>query len=412
MDLNYSAEDERFRERVRQWIAEHPPGPLNTLEQKKAWQRTLYDAGFVGMGWPHEYGGQDARPMEQAIVAEEMARSDTPGAINSLALGLIGPTLIVHGTEDQKQRYVKRMLTAEDIWCQLYSEPDSGSDLASLKTRAVLEAFEDGNQWVVNGQKVWTSLGPIADYGILLARTNPDVPKYQGISYFILDMHQPGVEVRPLKQITGSSEFAEVFFNNARIPAENIIGQEGQGWELAQTTLGFERGGSLLARVTRHQATMRRLVEVTQELSRDSVPVLDDAVARQKLGRMVVEVEVLRYAGFRILSKLEQGKRPGSESSIDKLYYSEMDKRHQELVLDLLGPYGQIERGLPEELSLNSSTMRGDDSTWAYNFLWSRAGTIYAGSSEIQKNIIGERVLRLPREARADRAALGTAKRG
>jgi alkylation response protein AidB-like acyl-CoA dehydrogenase len=406
VDLNYSSEDERFRLQVRRWIAEHPPGPLKTLEQKKAWQRTLYDAGFVGMGWPRAYGGQDARPMEQAIVAEEMAQGDVPGAINSLALGLIGPTLIVHGTDAQKQQYVKRMLTAEDIWCQLYSEPDSGSDLASLKTRAVLEAFQDGNRWVVNGQKVWTSLGPIADYGILLARTNPDVPKYQGISYFIMDMHQPGVEVRPLKQITGSSEFAEVFFSNAVVPPENIIGQEGQGWELAQTTLGFERGGSLLARVTRHQAHMRRLVEVTRGLSRDSVSLLDDPLARQKLGRMIVEVEVLRYAGFRILSKLEQGSRPGAESSIDKLYYSEMDKRHQELMQDILGPYGQIESGLSEELSLNSSTLRGDDSTWAYNFLWSRAGTIYAGSSEIQKNIIGERVLRLPREARADRAAL------
>jgi len=407
VDLNYSAEDERFRLRVRQWIAEHPPGALGSGAQKKAWQRTLYDAGYVGMGWPREYGGQDARPMEQAIVAEEMARGDVPGAVNSLALGLIGPTLIVHGTDEQKQRYVKRMLTAEDIWCQLYSEPDSGSDLASLKTRAVLEAFEDGNRWVINGQKVWTSLGPIADYGVLLARTDPSVPKHQGISYFILDMHQPGVEVRPLKQITGSSEFAEVFFNNAVAQPENIIGREGQGWELAQTTLGFERGGSLLARVTRHQANMRRLVEVTQTLSRDSVPVLEDPVARQKLGRMVVEVEVLRYAGFRILSKLEQGKRPGSESSIDKLYYSEMDKRHQELIQDVLGPYGQLERGLPDELSLNSSTLRGDDATWAYNFLWARAGTIYAGSSEIQKNIIGERVLRLPREPRADRVPAG-----
>ena len=406
MDLNYSPEDERFRQHVRRWFAENQAGPLKTVDQKKAWQRKMYDAGFVGMGWPKEYGGQDARPMEQAIVAEEMARGDVPGAINSLALGLLGPTLIVHGTDDQKQRYVRRMLTADDIWCQLYSEPDSGSDLASLKTQAVLEAYEDGNKWVINGQKVWTSLGPIADYGMLLARTNPTAPKHKGISYFILDMHQPGVEVRPLKQITGSSEFAEVFFNNATLPPENLIGEEGQGWELAQTTLGFERGGSVLARVTRHQANMARLIEVAEQLSRDSVPVLEDAVVRQKLGRMVVEVEVLRYAGFRILSKLEQGKRPGAESSVDKLYYSELDKRHQELVLDILGPYGQVEKGLPPELSLNSSTLRGDDSTWAYNFLWSRAGTIYAGSSEIQKNIIGERVLRLPREPRADRGAV------
>jgi alkylation response protein AidB-like acyl-CoA dehydrogenase len=234
------------------------------------------------------------------------------------------------------------------------------------------------------------------------------VPKHKGISYFILDMHQPGVEVRPLKQITGSSEFAEVFFNNAVVEPENIIGEEGQGWELAQTTLGFERGGSLLSRVTRHQANMHRLFQVTRQLSRDGVSVLEDPVMRQKMGRMVVEVEVLRFAGMRILSKLEQGKRPGAESSIDKLYYSEMDKRHQELIQDLLGPYGQIERGLPDEVALNSSTMRGDDATWAYNFLWARAGTIYAGSSEIQKNIIGERVLRLPREVRADRMGTGT----
>jgi alkylation response protein AidB-like acyl-CoA dehydrogenase len=401
VDLNYSPEDESFRLRVRKWFAEHPSGRLDNLEQRKAWQRRMYEAGFVGMGWPREYGGQDARPMEQAIVAEEMARANVPGAINSLGLGIVGPTLIAHGTDDQKRRHIRGILSADDIWCQLYSEPDSGSDLASLKTSAV----RDGDHWVVNGQKVWTSLGPIADFGVLLARTNPDVPKHKGISYFILDMHAPGVEVRPLKQITGSSEFAEVFFTNVSVPADNIIGQEGQGWELAQTTLGFERGGNTLARVTRHNANMTRLIDVCRLLSRDGVPSLEDPVIRQKLGRMVVEVEVLRYAGYRILSKLEQGKRPGAESSVDKLYYSELDKRHQELIQDILGPYGQVEQGLPHELALNSTTIRGDDSTWAYNFLWARAGTIYAGSSEIQKNIIGERVLKLPREPRADRAA-------
>jgi alkylation response protein AidB-like acyl-CoA dehydrogenase len=401
VDLNYSSEDEAFRLRVREWFANHPPGSLDTLEQKKAWQRTLYDAGFVGMGWPQEYGGQNARPMEQAIVAEEMARGNVPGAINSLGLGIVGPTLIAHGTEEQKRRHIRGILTADVIWCQLYSEPDSGSDLASLKTTAVC----DGDHWVVNGQKVWTSLGPIGDFGVLLARTNPNVPKHQGISYFILDMHSPGVDVRPLKQLTGHSEFAEVFFTNVRVPVENIIGQEGQGWELAQTTLGFERGGNTLARVTRHQANMQRLIEVCQVLCRDGIASLEEPVVRQKLGRMIVEVEVLRYAGYRILSKLEQGKRPGPESSVDKLYYSELDKRHQELVQDILGPYGQIELGLPEEIAINSSTLRGDSSTWAYNFLWARAGTIYAGSSEIQKNIIGERVLKLPREPRADRSS-------
>jgi alkylation response protein AidB-like acyl-CoA dehydrogenase len=401
MDLNYSPEDEAFRTRVRGWFATNKPKPPETLADRKAWQRTLYEAGFVGMGWPKEYGGQAARPMEQAIVAEEMALANAPGPINSLALGLLGPTLIVHGSEEHKQRYIRRMLTADEIWCQLYSEPDAGSDLASLKTRAVKE----GDSYIVNGQKVWTSLGPHADFGMLLARTDPSVPKHKGISYFILDMHSPGVEVRPLKQITGNSEFAEVFFENVRLPAENIIGSEGQGWELAQTTLGFERGGSVLARVTRHQATMRRLVDVCRSLSRNGVPLLDDPLVRQKLGRMAVEVEVLRYTGYRILSKLEKGQRPGSESSVDKLYYSELDKRHQELVLEILGPYGQLEAGIPPELDLNQAPTRGHDSTWAFNFLWSRAGTIYAGSNEIQKNIVGARVLKLPREPRADRVA-------
>jgi alkylation response protein AidB-like acyl-CoA dehydrogenase len=403
MDLNYSPDDQSFRLQARAWLAAHRPVRLDNLDQRKAWQRTLYEAGYVGMGWPREYGGQAASPMQQAIVAEEMARAGAPGPINSLGLGIVGPTLIVHGTEDQKRRYIRRILTAEDIWCQLYSEPESGSDLASLRTAAVPH---DGD-WIVNGQKVWTSLGPVADYGVLLARTDPNVPKHQGISYFIVDMHASGVEVRPLKQITGSSEFAEVFLTDVRVPRENMIGEPGQGWALAQTTLSYERGGNTLARVTLHVANLRRLIEVCQVLERDGRPLIEHPLVRQKLGRMIVEVEVMRYAGLRTLSRLEQGERPGPESSVDKLYYSELDKRHQELVQEILGPYGQVECGLPDDLALNGSTVRGDDSTWAYNFLWSRAGTIYAGSSEIQKNIIGERVLHLPREPRADRAAGG-----
>jgi alkylation response protein AidB-like acyl-CoA dehydrogenase len=268
-----------------------------------------------------------------------------------------------------------------------------------LRTAAVRE----GDTYVVNGQKVWTSLGYAADFGMLLARTDPTVPKHKGISYFILDMHSPGVTVRPLKQITGSSEFCEVFFDNVQVPAENIIGQEGQGWELAQTTLGFERGGNMLARVTRHVANFDRLVQVCGTLRHNGQVVLDDPVIRQKLGRMAVEVEVLRYTGYRILSKLEKGQRPGPESSVDKVFNSELDKRHQEFIQEILGPYGQLEKGLPEELQLVNHGIRGEDSSWVYNFLWARAGTIYSGSNEIQKNIIGERVLKLPREPRADR---------
>jgi alkylation response protein AidB-like acyl-CoA dehydrogenase len=399
VDLRYTPEDEKFRAEVRAWFeANVPRKPLQTLEERRAWHRKLYEAGFVGMGWPKEYGGRDARPMEQAIVAEEMARVGAPGTINGLGISICGPTLIAHGTEWQKQRYLKNILTADEIWCQLYSEPNAGSDLASLKTSAVKE----NGHFVVNGQKVWTSGGMIADLGILLARTDPTVPKHQDISYFVMDMHAPGVDVRPIKQITGSQEFCEVFMTNVKIPAENLIGELGQGWRLAQTTLGFERGGNTLSRATRARGNLNRLIEVAQRVERDGRPAAEDPAIRRKIGRMVAETEVLRYTGLRILSKLEKGQRPGPESSVDKLYYSEMDKRHQELMQEILGPYGQLE-DLPPELALRGENQEGLDGSWAYNFLWARAGTIYAGSSQIQKNIIGERVLGLPREVRADR---------
>ncbi len=402
MDLSYSAEDEAYRGKVRQWFEQNKPGPLHTHAERREWHRKLYDAGFIGMGWPKAYGGWEARPIEQAIVGEEMARLNVPGGVNGLGIGFIGPTLIVHGTEAQKRRYVPRILTAEEIWCQLYSEPNAGSDLAGLRTRADKETFEDGDYYIVNGQKVWTSQAHVADLAGLLARTDPDVPKHRGISYFIFDMHAPGVEVRPLKQITGNAEFNEVFFENVKVPAENLIGAEGQGWDLAQTTLGYERGGNLLSRVTHHRTNLARLIEVCGQMSRNGGTALEDPVVRQKLGQMLVEVEVLHSAALRLLSRAEKGQRPGPESSVDKLFYSEMDKRHQELIQSILGPYGQME-DLARDMALDPDADNQIDSTWVYNFLRSRAGTIFSGSSEIQKNIIGERVLGLPREPRADR---------
>ena len=404
MDLSYSPEDEAFRRTVRDWFERNRPGPLETHEQRRAWHRKLYEAGFIGMGWPKAYGGRAARPMEQAIVGEEMARLNIPGGVNGLGIGFIGPTLIAHGTEEQKRRYVPKILTAEEIWCQLYSEPNAGSDLAGLRTEAVRESFEDGEYYVVNGQKVWTSQAHLADFAVLLARTDPHVPKHRGISYFIFDMHAPGVEVRPLKQITGHSEFNEVFFTNVKVPVENLIGAEGQGWELAQTTLGYERGGNLLGRVVHHQTNLQRLMQVCRDLPHNGGTALDDPVVRQKIGQMLVDVEVLQSQALRVLSKLDKGERPGPESSVDKLSYSEMDKRHQEMIQSILGPYGQLHEGMPNELALHPDGVSGmQDESWVYNFLRSRAGTIYSGSSEIQKNIIGERVLGLPREPRADR---------
>lgn len=376
-----------------------PRAELTTLEARKAWHRKLYDAGFVGMGWPKAYGGQEARPMEQAIVQDEMTRANAPSTVNGLGLSICGPTIIVHGNEAQKQRFLKKILTADEIWCQLFSEPNAGSDLASLRTRA----DDEGDHYAINGQKVWTSDGYIADWGILLARTDTTVPKHQGISFFLIHMHQPGVEVRPLKQITGGSEFCEVFFTNARVEKENLIGQLNQGWQIAQTTLGYERGTGTLNRVTAYRMSLQRLLGVTRKLKKNGGTAFDDPVVRQKLGRAFVELEVMRYSGLRTLSRLEKGQRPGPESSIAKLYYSEYGKRYHEWVMEILGPYGNVIEGAPIEFAGPERIDGGGLTTWGASFLGSRGPTIYAGTSEIQKNIIGERVLGLPKEVRLDR---------
>jgi alkylation response protein AidB-like acyl-CoA dehydrogenase len=398
MDLNYSSEDRAFRDQTRRWLeANVPTEDMKTLAERKAWHRKLYEAGYVGMLWPKEYGGWGATAMQQAIVQDEMARIQAPPAINGLGIGFIGPTIIVHGTEAQKQRYLKKMLTAEEIWCQLYSEPNAGSDLAGLKTRA-----EDaGDHFVVNGQKIWTSSGPIADWGILLARTDPKVAKHKGISCVLLNMRQPGVEVRPLKQITGHSLFSEVFMTNARADKSDLIGNLNEGWAIAQTTLGFERGGNSLGRVTRYAIAFNQLVKATKQLKRQGRPLIEDPVIRAKMGKLFAELEVQRYAGLRVLSALNKSDSPGAASSITKLSYTEFEKRYYETALEILGPWGQMMTAREEFEEIDTAS--GEAGTWATAFLWARAGTIYSGSSEIQKNIIGERVLGLPKEVRADR---------
>jgi alkylation response protein AidB-like acyl-CoA dehydrogenase len=398
MDLNYSPEDRAFREKTRRWLeANVPTEDLKTLAERKAWHRKLYEAGYVGMLWPKEYGGWGATAMQQAIVQDEMARIQAPPAINGLGIGFIGPTIIVHGTDAQKQRYLKKILTSEEIWCQLYSEPNAGSDLAGLKTRA-----EDaGDHFVVNGQKIWTSSGPIADWGILLCRTDPKAAKHKGISCVLLNMRQPGVEVRPLKQITGHSLFSEVFMTNARADKSDLIGKLNEVWAIAQTTLGFERGGNSLGRVTRYAIAFNQLVKAVKRLKRKGRPLIEDPVVRAKMGKLYAELEVQRYAGLRVLSALNKGDSPGAASSITKLSYTEFEKRYYETALEILGPWGQLMTAREEFEEIDTSS--GEAGTWATAFLWARAGTIYSGSSEIQKNIIGERVLGLPKEVRADR---------
>jgi len=401
MDLNYTPEDVAFRKQVRAWLEQNlPADPLRGLAERKVWHRKLYEAGYLGMGWPKEYGGQGARPMEQAIVADEMARSGAPSPTNGLGLGIVGPTIVVHGNEWQKKRYLQKILTAEEMWCQLYSEPNSGSDLASLKT----SAEDKGDHFVVNGQKIWTSGGKVADWGLLLARTDSKVAKHKGISCFLMSMRQPGVEVRPLKQMTGSSEFCEVFMTGARVEKENQIGRLGEGWAIANTTLGYERGGRSLARISGYASQYHRLVGAARRLKRHGKALIESPLIRQKLGKIWADLEVERYNALRILTQLEKGEHPGAGGSLTKLSYSEFEKRFMEVAQEILGAYGQLTDGAPPELALEIDTAVGDQGTWAYAFLWSRAGTIYAGSSEIQKNVIGERILGLPKETRADRA--------
>jgi alkylation response protein AidB-like acyl-CoA dehydrogenase len=383
MDLRYTAADEAFRARVRAWLAEHAPrAPLRTVAAKKAWHRALYEAGYVGMGWPKEYGGRDARPIEQAIVVEELARADAPPSANWAGLSLAGPTLIHHGTAAQRARYLRAILLGDEIWCQLYSEPNAGSDLAALRCRAE----RDGDHFVVNGQKTWTSTAPEADLGLLLARTDRAAPKHQGISCLLVDMHAPGVEIRPLRQVTGiADEFAEVFFTDVRIPAEHLIGEPNAGWRIAQTTLSYERGGDTMAIVARLRRSFARLLAIVGAPGPDGRRRIDDPLVRQRLGQIATEIEVLRYASLRLLSAFERGGRPGPESAVAKLHYSEADKRVNTLILELLGPFGQLTGGAPPEYAYDPDGRGDAHANWPYHFMLPFAETIYAGSSEIQK---------------------------
>jgi alkylation response protein AidB-like acyl-CoA dehydrogenase len=400
VDLRYTPEDLAFREHVRTWLRENlPAAPLTSAAEQKAWHRQLYKAGFVGMGWPAAYGGWDRRPVEQAIVGEEMARHNAPPPMNYMGLATAGPAIMHHGTEAQKQRFLRNILTADELWCQLFSEPNAGSDLAGLQCRAEIE----GDTFVVTGQKIWTSSANDADWGLLLVRTDRSAPKHQGISCLLVDMRSPGIEVRALKQITGvEDEFAEVFFTNVIVPVDHLVGELNDGWRVAQTPLVFERGAETMTVVTRLQQQFARLLEVARELRRNGVPAIDEPVTRRKLGEIAADLEVLRYVTLRNLSQLERGHHPGPEASIAKLHWTELDKRVQELIVDILGPYGQ-QMTPPDQFALDIGNESGDRGDWPFFLLWSFAGTIYAGSSEIQKNIIGERVLGLPKDVRADR---------
>lgn len=382
MDLNYSPSELQFRDALRGWLAANAPSDWNGaqgFDYLRAWQRRVHAAGWAGVSWPCEYGGRGATVVEQVIFIEEMARAAAPPLANVLGLSLIGPTIIAHGTEAQKRRYLAKILSADEIWCQGFSEPNAGSDLAGLST----EARFDGDHFVVNGQKVWTSYGHVADWCELVVRTDPSAAKHKGLTVLLVDMDSPGVEVRPLRQMTGESEFSELFFHDVRVPAANVLGAVNDGWNVALGTLMHERATLGAAMHATYKRQFDRLLELAHESGRDRDPVI-----RQKLAQVYSEIEILRLNQMRAVSRIGTGGIPGPEGSIQKLFWSELNQRFQQVAQEILGPYGQLENG---------ADLAPDAGQWAYSYLRARGNTIEAGTSEVQRNIIGHFVLGLPR---------------
>jgi alkylation response protein AidB-like acyl-CoA dehydrogenase len=376
MDLSLSPPEREFRDAVRGWIAANHPGPEpatdpEQFEFRRAWQRAVNERGWAGLTWPTEYGGAGGTLVEQAIFFEEVARAGAPSMANVLGLAMGGPTIIAHGSEEQRRRFLPPILSADEIWCQGFSEPESGSDLASLKTRAVRE----GDEWVVTGQKVWTTYAHEAKWCMLVARTDPDAPRHRGLTYFLMDMEQDAVEVRPLVQITGEAEFNELFIEGARIPHENIVGGEGNGWPVAITTLMHERAGLAFALQVSVQIALRELRDDIREAGR-----ADDPLVRQRFGQLYAEAQVLRLHAYRGLTATMKRGAPGPEGSLGKWHWAEVNQDLTELAMDVAGPRAMVAQG-----------------RWPHRFLRARANSIEGGTTEILKNIIAERVLGLPR---------------
>ena len=377
MDLSFTAGELVFAAEIRAWLdtnLDAPPAFLSLDEEitwGRAWQAKLAASCWIGIHWPVEYGGRGASPVEVALYNMEYARSRARQPVNRVGINLAGPTLLAHGTNDQKQRWLPRILDAAEIWCQLFSEPGAGSDLASLATRA---APADGG-WLLNGQKVWTSYAQYSRWGIALVRTDADAPKHRGISYVVVDMTAPGIEIRPLVQITGEAEFNEVFFDDVFVPSEHLIGGLNQGWAVANTTLAHERGTSFpFKEQVVHEVYLDELFALASERGR-----LDDIEIIDALAQSFVELRLLRLNNWQTLSRLAHGIAPGPESSVTKLVWTEMTQRMAETALAILGPDAPL------------------SGPWSRQWLWSKAASIAGGTSEVQRSIIGDRMLGLPR---------------
>lgn len=389
MDLTYSVEDDEFRNQVRAWLEEHLTGPYAQLrglggsgreheafDERLEWNRHLAAHGWTCLGWPIEHGGRGLSLLQQVIFHEEYARADAPARVNHLGEELLGPTLIAYGTPEQQARFLPKIVAVEELWCQGYSEPNAGSDLAAVATKARLE----NGRWVINGQKVWTSLALQSDWCFVVARTEEGSRRHAGLSYLLVPMDQPGIEVRPILQLTGTSEFNEVFFDNAETDADLVVGAPGAGWSVAMGTLGLERGVSTLAQQVAFSRELDRVIEVARNTGAITDPGIREGIVRARMG-----LEVIRQHGLRTLSA-----EPGPEASISKLLWAPWHRSLGELAMAVTGSAALTVEAEPYELSDLQSL-----------FLFSRADTIYGGSDEVQRNVIAERVLGLPKEARS-----------
>ncbi len=396
MDFTDTPAEAEFRDEVRGWLGEHLTGEFAALggrggpadeegwEVRVEWERLLGKDRWLGLSWPEEHGGRGASFSEQVIFNEEYALANAPARVSFFGEGLFAPTLLAYGTDDQHRRFLPKIQSVEELWCQGFSEPDAGSDLANVQTRAEL----DGEQWVVNGQKVWTTLAHRAQWCFCVTRTDPDSTGHHGLSYLLIPMDQPGVEVRPLRQMTGTAEFNEVFFSDARTDAVNVLGPVGEGWKVAMATLGFERGTAFLSQQLGFQRELAEIIELARSNGASSEPTI-----RQELADSYVGVQIMKYNGMRMLTSLVQTGVLGPEASIGKLYWSSWHRLLGERAMHVLGPEAGIVEGAPGAGAYTLNELQRI-------FLFSRSETIYAGSSEIQRNIIGERVLGLPREPR------------
>ncbi len=397
MDLTFSAADEDFRSELRTWLDANLPADMRRpefwagmsddeqFETRRTWEQGKAKAGFAGIQWPTEYGGRGGTPTMKAIYDEEMSKAHAPTTVNSLGMGFLGPTVMAIGTEEQKREIIAPLLNCETIWCQGFSEPGAGSDLAALS----MKAERHGDQYVINGQKIWTTNAMHGDRIFTMARTSSSEgqKKHAGISMLLVDMHQDGVEARPLKQMTGASEFGEVFFTDAVCPQDEILGEEGQGWAVAMLLLSFERGSSAIGQYTEFRGQWDAVARLAATLPRNGAPAVKDPVIRQRLATALVDLECLKYHSFHILSEVAKGKDLGFEASMTKMMWSEAFRRVSDVYEDVLGTGFQVPDPQPD-LSLEELTSLA---------MWSRSCTIWGGSQQVQRNVVAERVLGLPR---------------